>query len=92
MTYFQHIVYILSRFQKHHNKYKFFTSLQNIRFFYYSLLSTPLVPSMRIQLLALRKAGAILFYNSSTSTSKKGKEHYEDKIITKKPKLLEYFI
>ena len=83
---FQHILYILSRLQKHHNKYKFFTSLQNIRFFYYGLLSTLLVPSMHIQLLALRKAGAILFYNSSTSTSKKGKERYEYKIITKKKK------
>ena len=58
--------------------------MQNIRFFYYVLLSTPLVPSMCIQSLALRKAGAILFYNSSTSTSKKGKERYEYKIITKK--------
>ena len=91
MTYFQHIVYILSQLQKHHNKYKFFTSLQNIQFFYYGLLLTLLVLSMHIQSLALRKAGAILFYNSSTSTSKKGKECYEYNIITK-TKLLEYFI
>ena len=46
---------------------------------------------MRIQSLAFRKAGAILFYKSSTSTSKKGKERYEYNIITTK-KLVEYFI
>ena len=91
MTYCQHILYILSRLQKHYNKYNAEHSILLLRSKYnaeHSILllcsSLNAVSSEHVHSVAgFEEDGAILLYNSSTSTSKKGKEGYEYKIITK---------
>ena len=62
----------------------YFASFQIHSIFLLRASLNTVVLSMCIEWLALRKAGAILLYNSSTSTSKEGKEHCEFNIITKK--------